>query len=43
MQKLAEFMIKVVAGVIVSDLHLQLERYMAKGRKNATDIGGADA
>jgi hypothetical protein len=43
LQKLAEFMIKVVAGVIVSDLHLQLERYMAKGRKNATDIGGADA
>jgi hypothetical protein len=39
MQKLAEFMIKVVAGVILSDLHLQLERYMAKGRKNATDIG----
>ncbi len=43
MQKLAEFMMKVVAGVIVSDLHLQLERYMAKGRKNATDIGAADA
>lgn len=42
MQKLAEFMIKVVAGVILSDLHLQLERYMAKGRKNATDIGGVD-
>jgi hypothetical protein len=43
MQKLAEFMIRVVAGVIVSDLHSQLERYMAKGRKNATDIGGVDA
>jgi hypothetical protein len=43
LQKLAEFMIKVVAGVVVSDLHLQLERYMAKGRKNATDIGSGDA
>ena len=43
LQKLAEFMIRVVAGVIVSDLHLQLERYMAKGRKNATDIGSVDA
>ena len=32
MQKLAEFIIKVVAGVIVCDLHSQLDRYMAKGR-----------